>query len=350
MPSPSLPRRHRTDAPPPGHDSRTARLGHAPHRSWTPALVAAGILLGAMVGSGAVAVAGANSSSPTYYACLSSHGTLFRVGTAPRPCSGRATMISWNATGPRGAVGPRGAPGSPGAVGPQGATGPPGPAGIVHDCSSVPGPLTAPGSDFAECNFEVLGGPTAEYGVDLTGDDLIGADLAGFSWTDTQMTGANLTGAFLANGSLIGSTLVDAQLVGADLADVAVAPEDLVAGQCWAGRIVPTSLVDAGLAGADLRDAQLSGVLGTGADLVGADLTGATIGSWDCLGGASGPVVVATTLAGADLAGADLTDADLTGAELAGANLTGVVWTGATCPDGTPSADDPGGTCLADLG
>ena len=95
MPCPSFLRRLRSPVRPLG-------LHGGPRRSWTPVLVASGILLGAMVGSGAVEVAGANSSSTTYYGCLSAHGTLFRVGTAPASCSGRSTTISWNATGPRG--------------------------------------------------------------------------------------------------------------------------------------------------------------------------------------------------------------------------------------------------------
>lgn len=92
------------------------------------------------VGGFAVNVA-ASGTTTTYYACLSSTGTLSQVGTTKPTkavCKAPSTVISWNsqgptgpagATGATGAAGPTGAPGRQGPAGPTGATGPQGPPG-----------------------------------------------------------------------------------------------------------------------------------------------------------------------------------------------------------------------------
>ena len=72
--------------------------------------------------AGLVAVqAGAAGTTTTYYACLTTTGTLNHVGTtAPTTCATTSRVISWNSVGPRGLAG---------APGPKGDTGPPGPQG-----------------------------------------------------------------------------------------------------------------------------------------------------------------------------------------------------------------------------
>lgn len=108
-------------------------------------LVAIAFATAIAVGAG-MAFAGGNtdrsqSSSTTYYACLTKHRRLIEVQTAPLICRAGSQLISWNsagpagppgptgATGPQGAMGPRGVSGLQGPVGPTGAVGPQGPAG-----------------------------------------------------------------------------------------------------------------------------------------------------------------------------------------------------------------------------
>ncbi len=93
----------------------------------------------ALISGGAIAVNAATTSSPTtYYACLKG-GTLRNVGLKRSTCSSGSTLISWNATGPRGRTGTTG---PTGLSGPAGATGATGPAGV----SSAPGGVGAVGA------------------------------------------------------------------------------------------------------------------------------------------------------------------------------------------------------------
>ncbi len=86
-------------------------------------IVASALIVGA--GTAFAETAGATAST-TYFACLSSKGRLAKVGTVTPKCTGQATVISWNQTGP---AGPQGARGLNGATGSTGAAGPAGPAG-----------------------------------------------------------------------------------------------------------------------------------------------------------------------------------------------------------------------------
>lgn len=169
--------------------------------------IAASVAIGCLAGAGVTVVAAAATapSATTYYGCLGVAGTLYRVGTTESRCFRGAKPISWNAQGPQGPTGPQGATGATGATGPQG---PQGPAGVFHDCSAVPGPDTAPGSDFAECDFLADTTPSTEEDVDLTGDDLSEANLTGFAWQTSEFVGADLTGAQLGGDTLEGTSLV----------------------------------------------------------------------------------------------------------------------------------------------
>ena len=78
--------------------------------------------------AGSIAIASASGKSTTYYACLHS-GTLSKVGTSKPACPSGHKEISWNATGPIGAIGATGATGAKGQAGTKGAIGATGPRG-----------------------------------------------------------------------------------------------------------------------------------------------------------------------------------------------------------------------------
>lgn len=157
-------------------------------------------------------------------------------------------------------------------------------------CSEIASGMT--GLNFSGCNYA---GRNFQ-GFNLSGNCFLGTDFAGANLSHTV-----LTGAVLAEANLAGANLTGANLAGCSL-------------QC------------ANLPGANLTGANLSPEGNVVADLTGANL------------------------AGANLTRANLTNADLSGANLTGANLHGVIWSGTTCPDGTDSDSDVGGTCIGHLG
>lgn len=81
------------------------------------AYVTIGICLGAVGAGTAIPIAMAQDEGDVFYACQKHNsliaGTL-RVDEAPT-CSGGATLVSWNESGP---IGPQGPPGPPGPAGP----------------------------------------------------------------------------------------------------------------------------------------------------------------------------------------------------------------------------------------
>jgi hypothetical protein len=101
-------------------------------------------------------------------------------------------------------------------------------------------------------------------------------------------------------------------------------------------RIPCNALAGCNLSGLKLFDASLAGT-----DLEGANLNGANL--------------IGANLSGANLQGANLNRADLQGVNLNGANVTittnftGVTWNATTCPDGTNTSYNFGGTCLGHL-
>ena len=66
-----------------------------------------GLLLVGGATFGAVEIVGANPPT-TYYACLSAHGALSKVGTSAPTCTGGKQLISWNSQGPGGCPRSRG--------------------------------------------------------------------------------------------------------------------------------------------------------------------------------------------------------------------------------------------------
>src|SRR3978361_303702 len=94
----------------------------------------------ALLGGGGVALA-AGSTRPSvttnYSGCLNrATGVLYHVQTTSSPaphCSGRDTVITWNAQGPKGGPGPMGPTGVAGPVGPAGQKGDAGSPGAVGD-------------------------------------------------------------------------------------------------------------------------------------------------------------------------------------------------------------------------
>jgi len=96
------------------------------------------------------------------------------------------------------------------------------------------------------------------------------------------------------------------------------------------------TLSQANLSGQDLANVDLSKASLTGADLRGSDMSQTNLSNADLTG---------ADLRGVDLTDANLTNANLTQASLSHAKLAGVTWNNTTCPDGTLSDEDPGGTC-----
>jgi hypothetical protein len=80
-------------------------------------LVVLGVIIGATL-TGGVAFGVAQPSSTTYYACLLK-GKLSHVGSTSPTCPSKASVITWNQTGPQGPQGPQGATGSQGPAGPS---------------------------------------------------------------------------------------------------------------------------------------------------------------------------------------------------------------------------------------
>jgi hypothetical protein len=92
--------------------------------------IAALVGAAAAVGATVAVEAGAASTSVTYFACLTSTGSLAHVGTvAPTTCATTSKVVSWNSVGPRGLQG---------VVGPKGVAGPPGPPGPGSTSTSAP--------------------------------------------------------------------------------------------------------------------------------------------------------------------------------------------------------------------
>jgi len=70
-------------------------------------MAVAALAVAVAAAAGVVAVqAGAAGTTTTYYACLTTTGTLNHVGTtAPTTCATTSRVISWNSVGPRGLAG-----------------------------------------------------------------------------------------------------------------------------------------------------------------------------------------------------------------------------------------------------
>ena len=103
-----------------------------PRRSVIAALVA-GLLLGSLVGGGAVL---ANSPEVTIRACVDNRSGAARIVAGTDACRNNETALQWNQTGPQGPQGIQGPQGERGQVGPAGPTGPIGPTGAL----GPPGP------------------------------------------------------------------------------------------------------------------------------------------------------------------------------------------------------------------
>jgi uncharacterized protein YjbI with pentapeptide repeats len=277
------------------------------------AVVVAFLLGGATYG--AVRLAGASGSNTTYYACLSTRGTLSKVGTVAPTCKTGTTQISWNSTGPQG---------------PPGATGPQGPAaacaGMVYE-----------GADFGGC-------------------DLSGINFTGYNLTGTNLTNANLTNATLTNANLAGTGLNGAALAGVLSGGITGTPSALPTG--WILAIGYLMGPGANLSGAKFSFTPCASLQGV--NLTSANLSGATLWCTDL----SGAHLSGVNLSNAWLAGVNLSGADLSGAlfrddtlsdinlnsvqykiNFTGANVTGATWSNTQCPDGTNSNND-GNTCV----
>jgi hypothetical protein len=148
-----------------------------------------------VAGAGAIAATStgityaATASSPTVYACASSHGTLRLL--AKGKCASGYKKVSINKQGPRGATGKTG---KTGATGKTGKTGPQGPGGISFvtattadtTVSNQVGPVGATGLQIdAVCNAGASGSTEIDiFDTDGTADYRVGGTV-GFSGGST---------------------------------------------------------------------------------------------------------------------------------------------------------------------
>jgi hypothetical protein len=153
-----------------------------------------GVVVGALVGGAAVAVAAIpDTTTGVISSCLKVKDGTVRIidAQAGKRCSKEETLLAWNKQGPEG---PAGATGPAGPAGAPGATGPAGPVGPVSNCNGFP---------HADIDW---------HGCDLHGANLSGAHLGG-----ANLTGANLAGADLSNADLTNANLTSADLTSANL-------------------------------------------------------------------------------------------------------------------------------------
>jgi hypothetical protein len=184
-------------------------------------LVAVGVIAGATITAGAASAISAGASNPTvtYYGCVSTRGTLSKVGSTAPKCSGKSTLIAWNSF-------------SASVNENENGSETPVCTGIIHA-----------GIDLSGCNL---------YGV-LLGD----ANLTGANFSEADLTDSDGAGVNLSNGNLAGTNLQD-------------------------GNLFDANLTDADLANATLSNVQLSDANMTGANLSGANLTGDYWGNTTC--------------------------------------------------------------------
>jgi hypothetical protein len=140
-----------------------------------------GVVAGAFLAGGAVALAAIPDSSGVIHGCYQRNVGNLRVidSGAGDSCRPSEIAISWSQTGPVGPVGPQGPKGDTGATGPQGpkgetgATGPQGPKGDTGDTGSQ-GPKgdtgpQGPKGDTGDTGPQGPPGPQGEPGTDVAG-------------------------------------------------------------------------------------------------------------------------------------------------------------------------------------
>jgi len=221
-------------------------------------------------------------------------------------------------------------------------------------------PVSAAGSTtYRDCSqITVLAGADL-HRCDLADSTIIGLDLNGINvaWSDlsrvnggcdpdlprTNLNGAIAYRALFVDAKLCDAILTDADLHGSDLSGAALEDASVNrANLAWA------DLDGAGAAFAPFDDANLGNVswrngFANGASFDGADLHRIDLRGTD-LRSAS---FVGTDLRYARLDGVDLSDADLTGANVrSSTGLSSATFSNTTCPDGTNSDANTGGTCV----
>jgi uncharacterized protein YjbI with pentapeptide repeats len=221
-------------------------------------------------------------------------------------------------------------------------------------------PVSAAGSDtYRDCSGIELAPGADLHRCDLADSTIIGLDLHGinFAWSDlsrvnggcdpdlprTNLAGGRLYRALFVDAKLCDAILTDADLHGSDLTNAALEDATLDrANLSWA------VLDGAGAGFAPFRDANLSNGRWRSGSAVGAIFDGADMHRIDLrdtsLRAAS---LVGTDLRYAQLARVDFTNANLTGAVLRRATgLASAIFANTTCPDGTNSDANTGGTCV----
>ena len=210
-----------------------------------------------------------------------------------------------------------------------------------RDCSRI---TVAAGADLHRCDLA----DSTIIGLDLHGINVAWSDLSRVNGgCDPDLPRTNLNGAMayrvlFVDAKLCDAILTDADLHGSDLSGAALEDASVNrANLSWSvldgagAAFAPFD--DANLANVSWRNGFANGASFDGADLHRIDLTGTDLRSATFAG---------TDLRYAKLGGVDLTNADLTGAIWRGATgLASATFSNTTCPDGTNSDTNTGGTC-----
>ena len=221
-------------------------------------------------------------------------------------------------------------------------------------------PVSAAGSvTYRDCSKMTVAAGADLHRCDLSDSTIIGMDLHGINvaWSDlsrvnggcdpdlprTNLGGAVAYRALFVQAKLCDAILVKADLHGSDLSGAALEDASLNgANLSW------VNLTGAGAAFAPFDDANLSNAIwrdgaANGASFDGADLHRIDFGGTDL----RSTSFVGTDLRYARLNGVDLSNADLTGANWRGATgVASATFSNTTCPDGTNSDTNTGGTCV----
>jgi uncharacterized protein YjbI with pentapeptide repeats len=221
-------------------------------------------------------------------------------------------------------------------------------------------PVSAAGSDtYRDCGGIAVAAGADLHRCDLSDSTIIGLDLNGINvaWSDlsrvnggcdpdlprTNLNGAIAYRALFVDAKLCDAILSDADLHGSDLSGAALEDASLNrANLAWA------DLDGAGAAFAPFDDAILANVSWRNGFANGASFDGADLHRIDFRGtDLRSSSFVGTDLRYARLNGVDLSNADLTGANWrSSTGLSSATFSNTTCPDGSNSDTNAGGTCV----
>jgi uncharacterized protein YjbI with pentapeptide repeats len=176
-------------------------------------------------------------------------------------------------------------------------------------------------------------------------EDLVNADFYGASIWYRDFGGRNLTGATFTSSVMSGNSFKNTNLTNASLVMVNGRKLDFTGADLTGAQLYQASFRDSNFSNVDFGTAAIYGN-----DFRGSDLSDTVLNSVSFMGYSNFSNGDAqTNLDNADLSGLDIAYNDFTGTDLSTANVTGATWTSTTCPDGTYSDNNEGGTCVGHL-